>query len=91
MKETLCENSMNFVKHIPMIYANFIIIVITVFGEKRRKPYFRIAPLIEVKQYILLGFDTASLDNRFSTIRKKIMCSFGWCPRRMRYFSSLLS
>ena len=37
--------------------------------------YFRLAPLIEVKQYILLGYDTASLDNRFPIIRKKIMCS----------------
>jgi len=34
MKETLWENNMNFVKDIPMIYANFIIIVIVVSEEK---------------------------------------------------------
>jgi len=38
-------------------------------------PYFRLATLIEVKQYILLGYDTTSLDNRFPIIRKKVMRS----------------
>lgn len=34
MKETLWENNMNFVKIIPMIYANFILIVFVVSEEK---------------------------------------------------------
>jgi len=74
MQVTLWENSMNFVKDIPTICANFLIINLQ-FLRKNRMPYFRLAPLIEVKHYILLGYDTASLDNRFSTIRNKIMCS----------------
>jgi len=75
MKETLWENNMNFAEDMPLFYANFIVIVPIVSEEKNRMHYFRLAPVIEVKQYILQGYDTTSLDNRFPTIRKKIMCS----------------
>jgi len=34
MKESLWTNNVNFVKDVPMIYANFIIIAITLSGKK---------------------------------------------------------
>jgi hypothetical protein len=39
-KETLLKNNLNFVKDVPMIYVNFIIIVNVVSAKKNRRHYF---------------------------------------------------
>jgi hypothetical protein len=44
MKETLWKNNRNVINDVPVVYVNFIIIVIVVIERKNSKHYFHITP-----------------------------------------------